>query len=236
MNVVGIIPSRYDSVRFPGKPLAMIDGKSLLQRVYEQVVQSKMLAETYIITDCESIYNHASTFTKHILLSKLHHESGTSRCFEAFQYINTDDKYDGFINIQGDEPLISSELIDEIARNLLPNIITTAVSVCDSAEDFINPNIVKVVCKSNGEALYFSRSPIPYNAESFYKHIGIYGFHSSIIQDINLTKSKYLLSENLEQLEWMYNGLTINTIITSHDSYGVDTPQDVDKILQMLNV
>lgn len=236
MKIIGIIPSRYHSKRMIGKPLYKIDGKSLLLRVYEQSQKAKEIKDIYIITDDKRIYNHALTFTNNILLSEENHETGTSRSIEAFKQITRKEDFDGFINIQGDEPLIAPELIDVIAKNISSDHIITAISECSDIKEFLNPNTVKVVCNAYHDALYFSRSPIPHGAIQFYKHIGIYGFHKTLIDKISITRDYSSSSENLEQLQWLNNGLKIKALTTTHISKGVDTIDDVDKILQMLNV
>lgn len=236
MNIIGIIPARFDSTRFPGKPLHIIDGITLLQRVFLQAKNSKSITALYIATDDTKIYEHALTFTNNVVMSTGNHESGTSRCIEVFEKINTHHTYDGFINIQGDEPFISPDLIDKLAASISPNYIITAKFESDDIESFNNPNTVKVVCNKNGDALYFSRSPIPFGAAKYFKHIGIYGFHTSIVNNIKCMNEKISNSENLEQLQWLSNYIVIKTITTTSESYGVDTPSDVEKILQMLNV
>lgn len=236
MNIIGIIPARFGSTRFEGKPLYILEGKTLLQRVYQQAKKSKQLSAIYIATDDIRIYEHVLTFTDNVVMSKDSHDSGTSRCLEAFEWINSDNKYDGFINIQGDEPFISPDLIDKIANTISLDYIITAVFESNDNETFNNPNTVKAVCKNNGEALYFSRSPIPYGAKKYFKHIGIYGFHKSFVKKIKQIGSNNLFSENLEQLNWLSNGLVIKTLTTKSISHGVDTLSDVEKILQMLNV
>lgn len=237
MKIVGIIPSRLASSRFPNKPLALIDGKTMLQRVYEQCKKAKQLHEVFIATSDKIIIDHASLFTENIISTSSNHDSGTSRCIEAFEKINLTDKYDGFVNIQGDEPLIDPNIIDDVVLTINDSAIITFVRKNFNTPDFYNTNVVKVVIDNNQNALHFSRNLIPLGATEILQHIGIYGFHKSIVKKIkDLEPSKLELSEKLEQLRWLDNNVAIKVLFTDYISHGVDTPEDIDKILMLLKL
>ena len=242
MNIIGIIPARFGSTRFPGKPLVDIDGKTMIQRVYEQVIQSKRLSRVTIATDDERILNHARDFGADVVMTSPKHISGTDRCAEFISQEGLD-KWDVVINIQGDEPYIQPEQIDLLASCFdRPECnIGTLVKKITSPDELFNHNNVKVVMNKRGEAIYFSRSPIPYNRNfpeqdwlkysSYYKHIGIYGYRSKTLMEISdLAKTNLEITESLEQLRWIENGLVIRAEITSLDSFSIDTPEDLAKI------
>ena len=239
--ITGIIPARYASTRFPGKPLVNIHGKSMLQRVYEQC-QKSILDQILVATDDERIANHVQDFTGEIILTSSSHKSGTDRIAEAVNKLDLQD--DGIIvNIQGDEPFIDPQDI-----NLLVNCfenkktqIATLVKKINTLETLENPNNPKVVLNAKKEALYFSRVPIPHltglkkldwlNHHTFYKHIGIYGFRTAILKEISILPHGILeQKENLEQLRWLENGYRIQTAETNSDSIAVDCPEDLIRI------
>lgn len=244
MNFIGIIPARYASTRFPGKPLVDINGKSMIQRVYEQATQSKMLKKVLVATDDERIYHHVQQFGGNTVLTKIHHQSGTDRCYEAA--VNSNESIDVVINIQGDEPFINPSQIDLLCNCFINNAavsIATLIKKISSTDVLLNENVVKVVVKKNGEAVYFSRSPLPYyrgidaavwlNKHVYYKHIGIYGYTVEALKRITqLPQSALEIAESLEQLRWIENGFTIQTAVTENESHAVDTPDDLKKIMK----
>lgn len=246
MRFIGIIPARYASSRFPGKPLAMIDGKTMIQRVYEQSIKCQLLDDVVVATDDKRIFDHVSGFAQ-VVMTHPGHPSGTDRCLEALDIINTNNIYadsDCLVNIQGDEPFISPLQIELLAKGLLDkkkNIITLVKSIND-AETFNNHNVVKVVFTKHYKALYFSRASIPFhknlNTKSEhtqvfgYKHIGLYGFRIQTLRQITKTGESVLeKAESLEQLRWLQNGFDIFLVETRLESMAVDTPGDLDKLL-----
>lgn len=246
MNILGIIPARYDSSRFPGKPLAMINGKSMIQRVYEQVKKSSKINEVIVATDDERILNHVKDFGGNAILTLPNHLNGTSRCYEVFEKANSlkPDFYSAVVNIQGDEPYINPEQINQVCNTLTNKnaLIATLAKAIEDKEELFSENTVKVVFSNTKKALYFSRNPIPFmrslkkqewlNNATYYKHIGIYGFSTKILAQIVALKPANLeLVESLEQLRWLENGLEIDIDLTSYESVGVDTPEDLQKLI-----
>ncbi|MDR2916753.1 MAG: 3-deoxy-manno-octulosonate cytidylyltransferase [Tannerella sp.] len=245
MKFLGIIPARYASTRFPGKPLADMDGKSMIQRVYEQVLST--VDQLYVATDDGRICETVKNFGGHVVLTSEEHRSGTDRCYEAFQKIGSN--FDVIINIQGDEPFIQPEQI-ELLKNCFSETdtqIATLVKPFDKNGDFeqtlFNPNTPKVVLNNQSEAMYFSRSIIPYirgekhtgwlKAHPFYKHIGLYAYRSDVLKEITaLPQSTLELAESLEQLRWLQNGYKIKVAITHQETIGIDTPEDMEKALE----
>ena len=245
MTILGIIPARYDSTRFPGKPLARISGKSIIRRVYEQCNLSAKLDKTIVATDDERIYQHIIGFGGEAVMTSTKHLNGTSRCFEALQNEEkeTGISYDVVINIQGDEPFIEPEQIDKIASVFIDSSVQigTLAKKINNYEELFNPNVVKLVTDNENEALYFSRHPIPFVRDvdkkdwlehaTFFKHIGIYGYRKDILMEITkLEPGKLELTERLEQLRWIQNGYKITVDFTEHDSIGIDTPEDLLKL------
>jgi 3-deoxy-manno-octulosonate cytidylyltransferase (CMP-KDO synthetase) len=243
--IVGIIPARYASTRFPGKPLADILGKTMIQRVYEQASKSKYLQKVVVATDDERIYKHVKSFGADVVMTGSHHQSGTERCLEALHLIKGDYKY--LINIQGDEPLIDPKQIDELASVLKDDSIelsTQMIKVTDY-ELLFNPSEVKIVVNKNMEALYFSRTPIPYFKDKpqnewhlhhvYYRHAGMYAYRTDILEKIaKLPFSSLEKAESLEQLRWLEHGYKIKCIITDFESLCVDSPEDIDTIVDRL--
>lgn len=236
-RIVGIIPARFASTRFPGKMLASIAGKSMLQRVWERCTLAG-LDEVVVATDHQDIADHAHNFGAKVLMTSPNHPSGTDRCAEAL--ILLPELYDYVINIQGDEPFIDPIQIKALAGVLDGNTeIATLIKVADSLEEIQNSDRVKVVLSKTKEALYFSRSPIPYIRNlpyedwlkhSFYLHIGMYAYRSDILKNIAELKPGTLeMIESLEQLRWLENGFKIKTVISDSDSICVDRPQDLVK-------
>jgi len=242
MEVLGIIPARYASTRFPGKPLIDINGKSMIRRVYEQA-KSAGLAEVLVATDDERILAHVQGFGGKAVMTAAHHQSGTDRCFEAYKL--HDEPYEYIVNIQGDEPFIRPEQINLVA-SCFENSgtqLATLIKKITTAEELFNVNAPKVVINKAGEALYFSRSPIPFcrnvpndiwhQQHTYYKHIGIYGYRADIMEQITqLPPSPLELAESLEQLRWLENGFRITTALTEFETIGIDTPEDLLKVQQ----
>jgi 3-deoxy-manno-octulosonate cytidylyltransferase (CMP-KDO synthetase) len=242
VQILGIIPARYASTRFPAKALADIGGKSMIQRVYEQSVQAGKLSHVIVATDDERILEHVFAFGGQAVMTSTSHQSGTDRCFEALT--KTECNYDYVINIQGDEPFISPEPIDSLAEELDGQTeLATLVKIIDSDDLLFNVNVPKAVLNVRREVMYFSRQTIPYlrNHENdqwlsnhiFYKHIGIYAYRTDVLEALTqLPVSALEKAESLEQLRWLENGYAIKAVITSDDSHGVDTPEDLKKVTQ----
>jgi len=245
MKIIGIIPARYASSRFPGKPLITIAGKSMIQRVYEQAKQAKSVSEVIVATDDSRIFDHVLAFGGKAVMTSESHQSGTDRCFEAIQQF--DKTAEVIINIQGDEPFIKPEQIDLVASCFQSpaNQIATLIKKINNHEELVNPNIPKVVINTKEEALYFSRHPLPYlrgkqeaewlTQHTYYKHIGIYAYRYGALKQITALKQSPLeLAESLEQLRWIENGYKINVKITDFESVAVDVPEDLKKLTNFL--
>lgn len=235
MNILGIIPARYGSTRFEGKPLALINGKMMIQRVYEQAKKADKLFEVVVATDDERIYNAVVGFGGKAVMTSTKHKSGTDRCCEVVDKIGNG--FDAVINIQGDEPYINPLQINQIAE-LISDKDTQLASLCKPVydeEELMSPNAVKVVFDKNGKALYFSRFAIPYLRNqierTFYKHIGIYAYKCDVLKKVAaLPQSGLELAESLEQLRWLENGYTVRMGVTEFESFSVDVPDDIVKI------
>lgn len=246
MKFIGIIPARYASTRFPGKPLADMKGKYMIQRVYEQA--RKVLDHVCVATDDDRIFNAVQSFGGEVVMTSTQHRSGTDRCFEAYRTLGGHE--DVVINIQGDEPFIKPEQIESlIACFDSPQVqIATLVRPFEASEGYealANPNSPKVVLNERHEALYFSRSIIPYlrgvepaewlSRHTYYKHIGMYGYRADVLGQITcLPQSSLELAESLEQLRWLQNGYTIKVGITTQETIGIDTPADLEKAIALL--
>jgi 3-deoxy-manno-octulosonate cytidylyltransferase (CMP-KDO synthetase) len=241
MKILGIIPARFGSTRFPGKPLVNINGVSMIQRVYEQCLKSQRLSKVIIATDDERIRKHVAEFNGEVAMTSPRHLSGTDRCAEIVQREKGD--WDAVINIQGDEPYIHPEQIDLLCSCFeLPDVeIATLVKRITSQEELFNHNNVKVVLNNRKEAIYFSRSPIPYNRNfpeqewlkhsAYFKHIGIYGYRCETLLEIAaLGKTNLEVTESLEQLRWIENGYKVHAAVTSYESVSIDTPADLEKV------
>jgi 3-deoxy-manno-octulosonate cytidylyltransferase (CMP-KDO synthetase) len=234
MNIAGIIPARYASSRFPGKPLVMIKGKSMIQRVYEQTLKCKALKTVIVATDDKRIFEHVKGFGGIVVMTSSKHKSGTERCAEVALKLKN---ISAVINIQGDEPFLKPEQISAVAKMLKSkncNIATLAKKISTESE-ITNSNVVKVVIAKNQEALYFSRSEVPYNRSksnvTYFKHIGIYGFKSLVLKQITgLKPSNLEKAEMLEQLRWLENGYKIKVSLTNQETIAIDTPEDLSKI------
>ena len=243
MKILGIIPARYESSRFPGKPLADIAGKSMIQRVYEQSSKVQAFTKVLVATDHKKIYEHVLAFGGNVVITSPAHPTGTDRCYEA---LHKEDKYYEFvINIQGDEPFISPAQIELLLSVLNPAVeLATLVKKIDREEELNDPNEAKVVINKNMEGIYFSRSPIPYQKDTpksewihkhvCYKHIGIYSYRSDVLDSITkLPVSALEKAESLEQLRWIENGYAIKVAITNIDSMSIDTPEDIEKAVRL---
>lgn len=246
MKFIGIIPARYASTRFPAKPLAILGGKRVIQRVYEQV--KKSLDDVYVATDNELIKEAVEEFGGKVVMTSVNHRSGTDRCYEA--YCKVGSGFDVVVNIQGDEPFIQPSQIEELKHcfdDEATQIATLAKPFreADGKEALFNPNSPKVVMDKDNRALYFSRSVIPYlrNVEpeewlkhhTYYKHIGLYAYRSDTLREVtSLSQSSLELAESLEQLRWLQNGYVIKVGITDIETIGIDTPEDLAKAEQFL--
>jgi 3-deoxy-manno-octulosonate cytidylyltransferase (CMP-KDO synthetase) len=248
MKFIGIIPARYASTRFPGKPLADMGGKPMIRRVYEQVI--KTVDNVYVATDDNRIEEVVKNFGGNVIMTSEEHHSGTDRCYEA--YCKIGEGYDIVINIQGDEPFIQPEQI-ELLKSCFSDSetqIATLVKPFDKEGDFektlFNPNTPKVVINNRHEAMYFSRSIIPYirsveykewlKSQTFYKHIGLYAYRADILKEItSLPQSALEKAESLEQLRWLENGYKIKVAVTHLETIGIDTPEDLEKAIGMCN-
>ncbi|HEY1023633.1 MAG TPA: 3-deoxy-manno-octulosonate cytidylyltransferase [Sphingobacteriaceae bacterium] len=242
MNILGVIPARFASTRFPGKPLAMIREKSMIQRVYEQALKADCLAYVVVATDDERIFNHVTGFGGQALLTSTEHQSGTDRCAEVADKLPG---FDAVINIQGDEPFIAPEQIDLLCScfNDPHAEIATLVKMIRSTEELFNPNTPKVVLNSHSEAIYFSRTPIPFlrgketeewlSLHHYFKHIGIYGYRTETLKQITrLPVSPLEKAEALEQLRWVEHAYRIKVAETDLETQAVDTPEDLQKIIR----
>jgi len=239
MNILGIIPARYASTRFPAKPLADIGGKSMIERVYQQTTRSSKISKSVVATDDQRIYDHVRSFGGNVCMTSPDHVSGTDRCFEALS--KQEETYDYVINIQGDEPFISPKQIDLLGSLLDGKTeLATLGKKLEDEESIANPNVVKLVKNLNGEALYFSRFAIPYlrnvgHKHNFFKHIGMYAYRTDILGKITkLPVSSLEKAESLEQLRWLENGYRIKVAETDEETIGVDTPEDLGKAIAFL--
>lgn len=245
---VGIIPARYASSRFPGKPLIDIAGKTMIQRVYERT--ASVIADVVVATDDNRIFKEVKKFGGNAVMTLESHRSGTDRCAEALDLFSntTGKKFEVVINIQGDEPFIRPEQIEQL-KNCFNDPITQIATLIKPITDnqvVFDPNRPKVVIDSKGFAMYFSRSPIPYLRDSsnsewtrshrFFQHIGMYAYRSEVINKLTrLQQGNLEKAESLEQLRWLENGYKIKTAITEAETYGIDTPEDLEKLLRLMD-
>ncbi|NDW09357.1 3-deoxy-manno-octulosonate cytidylyltransferase [Dysgonomonas sp. 520] len=248
MKFIGIIPARYASSRYPGKPLADMVGKPMIQRVYEQVKLA--LDEVWVATDDERIVDAVKAFGGNVVMTSTNHRSGTDRCNEAFEKIGK--PFDVVINIQGDEPFIQPKQIETLKACFDSMDIQLATLVKpfrkeDGFDVLFNANSPKVVLNKNNEAIYFSRSIVPYirdahhsewlDKHTFFKHIGMYAYRVDVLKEITrLPQSSLELAESLEQLRWIENGYKIKVGHTELETIGIDTPEDMEKALKMLGL
>jgi 3-deoxy-manno-octulosonate cytidylyltransferase (CMP-KDO synthetase) len=249
MKITAVIPARYSSTRFPGKALADINGRPMVQHVYERTMRAKLVAEVIVATDDDRIANAVKSFGGRVEMTSRDHETGTDRLAEVAARLNSDI----IVNVQGDEPLIEPAMIDEAIAPLLndPEIVMgTLKSRIRNLHDFLSPNVVKVVADGAGFALYFSRSPLPnfrdkwndLKDEAFasgkllcFKHVGLYVYRRDfLLSYARMAPTVLELSEKLEQLRVLENGYRIRVVETAHESIGVDTPADLEKVLEKL--
>jgi 3-deoxy-manno-octulosonate cytidylyltransferase (CMP-KDO synthetase) len=243
MNIIGIIPARYGSTRFPGKPLALIAGQPLIQHVVERCQKARSLREVIVATDDTRIWEAAQNFCR-VEMTSPDHPSGTDRLAEVAQRCQCD----AAVNIQGDEPLIDPAVIDSVAGALADADISTAATPIQSEQEYGDPNVVKVVVNTAGRALYFSRRTIPYVRDAasgsvagqlaafpFLKHIGIYGYRrEALLRLVKFPVSALEHAEKLEQLRALENGMSMAVVRVDYDSVGVDMPADVQRVEQIL--
>lgn len=242
MKAIGIIPARYASSRFPGKPLIDLKGKSMIQRVYEGASKSECLDEVIVATDDRRIFDAVEAFGGKVMMTSESHPSGTDRCGE----IAVSKEADIIINIQGDEPLVDARQIDALCRAFEDPLVKIATLGHPDVtiEDRENPNRIKVVCNVKGDALYFSRNEIPSasrvkeaeaEAYPFLRHIGLYAYRNDILQKlVKLEPTALEKMESLEQLRWLYHGYNIRVIETTIETPNIDTPEDLEKVLPLL--
>jgi 3-deoxy-manno-octulosonate cytidylyltransferase (CMP-KDO synthetase) len=244
--IAGIIPARYASSRFPGKSLFDIQGKTMIRRVYEQAKKSASLQKVVVATDDKRIFDHVVSFGGEAVMTASDHPSGTDRCWDAVRQLR--DAYQYVINIQGDEPFIDPSQIDTLAGILQDGTteLATLMIPVNNYEYLFDTGEVKIVLNDKMEALYFSRMAIPFlkgidQAEwhkhhVYYRHVGMYAYRTDILKKITkLPVSSLERAESLEQLRWLENGYKIKCAITHFESHCIDTPEDVEKILQLMN-
>jgi 3-deoxy-manno-octulosonate cytidylyltransferase (CMP-KDO synthetase) len=238
MKIIGIIPARYASTRFPGKPLADLGGQSMIERVYKQAKKSKTLSKVVVATEHKLIFDHVIGFGGEACMTSEHHPSGTDRCYEALT--KEKETFDYAVNIQGDEPFIEASQIDLLASYLDGETqLATLIKRIDSYEQLYSNSEVKVTFNTNNEALYFSRAVIPFLQKiypkdwlttfDFYKHVGMYAYRADILKEITKLKISSLeKAESLEQLRWMEHGFKVKVAKTDVETMCVDTPEDLE--------
>jgi len=244
MKILGIIPARFASTRFPGKPLIDLGGKTMIQRVYEQAKLASSLTEVVVATDDQRIFDVVELFGGKAIFTSDKHQSGTDRCSEVAEKIFG---FDAVINIQGDEPLINPVQIDLVAScfDNDQTQLATLVKIIKSDEELFNFNTPKVILNKNLEAIYFSRQIVPYlnnidtknylQHHTFYKHIGIYGYKTeTLLQIAKLPIGNLEKAEMLEQLRWLENGYRIKVVVTEHETLAIDSPGDVERVLKAI--
>lgn len=237
-SVCVVIPARYDSTRFPGKPLVMLKGKPLIQHVYDRCEKAENVDKLIVATDDRRICDTVINFGGNVVMTSKDHPSGTDRIAQAVQEINCD----FVVNVQGDEPLIKPELIDSIITSMLSEsqvVVSTPITLIKDESDLNNPDVVKVVCDVNGYALYFSRYAIPFirdgKTTKCYKHIGLYGYKKDFLLElVKYPQSSLEKAECLEQLRVLENGFKIKTVITDYECVGVDRPEDLEEVEKRL--
>ena len=241
MKILGVIPARFASTRFPEKALADIAGKTMIERVYQQVKQATSLTKVIVATDHAKIEKHVIGFGGEVIMTSESHISGTDRCYEVLAKQN--ENFDYVINVQGDEPFIAPEQVDLLASLLDGTTeLATLVKRIEKEDDLFSPNVVKAVVSAQHEALYFSRSAIPHIRNTlerewliknaFFKHIGMYAYRADVLKNIStLAPSPLEKAESLEQLRWLENGLKIKVAETTFETIGIDTPEDLQRAL-----
>lgn len=252
MKTLAVIPARYASTRFPGKPLATLGGKPVLQWVWERTCAVATIDGTMVATDDERILNAVETFGGRAMMTSSRHRSGTDRCGEVLQVLSRQgEEYDLVINVQGDEPFVQANQLTALQACFSDNDtqIATLKTRIRSTEELLSANNVKVVCDGQGNAIYFSRQPIPFlrgvesgmwlERQPYYKHVGLYAFRADTLRQlVRLTPSPLEQSESLEQLRWIENGYTLRVVETEAANIGIDTPEDLaaaERSLQTIN-
>ena len=249
MQILGIIPSRYASTRFPGKPLAMIGSKTMIHRVYERASQA--FDDVVVATDDQRIFDEVTNFGGKVVMTSEKHQSGTDRCAEAAKIYSaqTGKTFAAVINIQGDEPFVDPDQLRQLG-NLFNDSsveIATLVKRAKTSDEVFSENTAKVIVNTITEAVYFSRSPIPFyrgkereqwvSSHVYYRHIGVYAYRSDILQKITLLPQSGLeLAERLEQNRWIENAYKIKVCLTDFEGLAVDTPEDLEKILKTMDI
>ncbi|MFW5822316.1 MAG: 3-deoxy-manno-octulosonate cytidylyltransferase [Tangfeifania sp.] len=245
MEFIAIIPARYQSTRFPGKPLALLNNKPVIRWVYENALEA--LKEVWVATDDQRIVEAVRKFGGNVIETSKSHRSGTDRCAEAARGLSKNINFDVVINIQGDEPFIQAKQIEQLMACFTEDTqIATLIKKIDNTDELFNSNRPKVVTDKEKNALYFSRSPIPFVrgekesgwllSTTFWAHIGMYAYKKDVLQQITQLPHGILERvEALEQLRWLENGYKIKTAVTKHQSIGIDTPEDLEDALQLLN-
>ncbi len=249
--IIGIIPARYGSTRFPGKPLADIGGKSMIQRVLEQAKQAKSLDKLIVATDDERIAEAVRALGEAVVMTRSDHPSGTDRCQEAYERLVADGQtqcstQDYIVNIQGDEPFLDPAQIDELTAILDGTVqLATQMATVDSAAMLHDPKEAKIIINPQGEALYFSRSAIPFLwgvvpdqwhlHHAYHRHVGLYAYRADVLAEITqLPPSPLERAESLEQLRWIEAGYRIKLVATNYQTPSVDSPADIEKLLRSL--
>jgi 3-deoxy-manno-octulosonate cytidylyltransferase (CMP-KDO synthetase) len=244
MRILGIIPARYNSSRFPGKPLIDLKGKTMIQRVVEGASKASLLSDVIVATDDQRIYDHVVSFGGKAVMTSNAHPTGTDRCAEVVRTLS--EHYDVIINIQGDEPLVDARQLDQLLAAFTdPAVqIATLASRKISMDDILNTNRIKVVIDKNSDALYFSRSPLPNFAQAkgtplemypYLRHIGLYAYRAAVLLQLSeLSETALEKIESLEQLRWLYNGFAIQVVETDIETPNIDAPEDVDTVLALL--
>lgn len=244
MKILGVIPSRFGSSRFPGKPLIDLAGKSMIQRVYDGAMKCSAFSELVVATDDERIFTHVEAFGGRAIMTAAAHQSGTDRCGEVISYFPD---FDVVVNIQGDEPLVEAEQLNQLLAafdNPQTKIATLGIAVQNQQELF-NPNRIKVVVNAQSQAIYFSRNPIPFGAQMlqefwmknypYVRHIGLYAYRTETLRSlVKLEPTAIEKQESLEQLRWMYYGFPIQVVMTEIETPNIDDPEDVAHILDLL--
>jgi 3-deoxy-manno-octulosonate cytidylyltransferase (CMP-KDO synthetase) len=240
-NIIGVIPARYKSTRFEGKPLANIGRRTMIQMVYEKCLRSNLLHQVIVATDDQRIYDNVTSFGGRAVMTGTHITTGSDRCYEAIK----SDVCDIVVNVQGDEPLIDPTVIDASIQALLDApeaVCSTPVVKSHDLEELKSPHVVKVALNHQLEALYFSRYPIPFHRsalskEKYYRHIGLYCYRKKFLENyVSMLQTPLELAESLEQLRILENGYKIQCCLVNYDSVGVDTPEDLEKVKQLLGV
>ena len=243
MKVLGVIPARYGSSRFPGKPLIDLKGKSMIQRVYEGAKQCTLFEEVVVATDDQRIFDAVLMFGGKAMMTSQSHPSGTDRCAEVAK---TYPQMDVVVNIQGDEPLVDFRQLEQLIKAFddRETQIATLGNKSVSMDDLLNPNRIKIVVNKAAEAVYFSRSPIPnfhhakqepLSSYPYLRHIGLYAYRSTILSELTALEPTALeQTESLEQLRWLYHGYAIKVVETTIETPNIDVPEDVEKVLNLL--